>query len=208
MTTTDETDRRSAPLALEVSFEQVEPDLPTLSELASVLGVLAGAVTIAEETTWLREPRFPIRYTDAPGQFISGRVAELVHVRKLAFGSPLAIVLHLPEAVAASPVAIGFLLYTIKRLYGYPLELRTYHEEQRARLLRAQEICNVLESRSKPTRTSPDDPAKALAELAPGAADALRPGTFQEVETKIARLREAQPANWEMRDGSLAEAQD
>jgi len=74
------------------------------------------------------------------------QAARQLEVRRLCFASPLEIQLHLPEAIVAAPAMFGFVLYAIKRLWGYPIEIRTYLHSRRALLLKAEQECERLQN--------------------------------------------------------------
>jgi len=71
--------------------------------------------------------------------------AEQLELRRLSFASPLEIELYVP-AVLLVPAALGFVLYAIKRIWAYPIELKIYEEKQRARLIAAQRERERLET--------------------------------------------------------------
>lgn len=64
-------------------------------------------------------------------------VADTLEIRRLSLASPLDLQVLLPYAMLA-PAALGFVLYAIKRVWTFPIELRIHEEKQRARLLAAQ----------------------------------------------------------------------
>jgi WD40 repeat protein len=61
-------------------------------------------------------------------------VATQLEVRRVSFASPLDLLLQLPQSLLTVPAAFGFVLYAIKRLWGYPLELRVHSAELRLQL--------------------------------------------------------------------------
>jgi hypothetical protein len=63
--------------------------------------------------------------------------AAVTQVKHLSFGS-LELQLNIPEAIATAPAMFGFVLYAIKRLLGYPVEVRTYLQDRQIQLLEAE----------------------------------------------------------------------
>lgn len=108
-----------------------------------------------------------------PWTLLGGPIAGLLEVRQLSLASPLEIQLHVPGAVLAAPAVFGFVLYAIKRVWGYPIEVRSYLAERRRQLLEAELECERLE-----------------------AGDEV-------AETQVSVMRGALPADWKMTDAVL-----
>ena len=53
------------------------------------------------------------------------------------------------EALVTASLGLGLLLYALKRIWAYPLELQTYQAKRRAELLAAQHECERLATRPK-----------------------------------------------------------
>jgi hypothetical protein len=91
-------------------------------------------------------PTDPPTRLDAPA---SGRLARDgaadVKVARISFASPFEILVHFPGVLVSAPSALGFIMYTIKRLAGFDLEVKSYRERQRAALMAAQDECARLE---------------------------------------------------------------
>lgn len=85
------------------------------------------------------------RLRAAAWKSLGSATAEQLALRRLSFASPLELELYVP-AVLLAPAALGFVLYAIKRIWAYPIELRVYQEKQRARLLAAQQERERLEA--------------------------------------------------------------
>jgi hypothetical protein len=71
--------------------------------------------------------------------------ANDVQLRRMSLASPLELELHLRELIIATPLAFGFLLYAIKRLAGFPLEVRLHRAELRVQLEAAARVCKQME---------------------------------------------------------------
>ncbi len=72
------------------------------------------------------------------------RTAAQLQVQRLYLASPLELTFLIPAALLTTR-AFGFVLYAIKRLWGFPLEIRVYRESLRAQLLKAEQECQRLE---------------------------------------------------------------
>ncbi len=97
-----------------------------------------------------------------------------------------------------APFALGLVMYAIKRLYGFPLELKVHRAQLKARVIRAQAICDALEQLHN---------ARNLAE----ANEAHRDLSLEErraastLDSELRELQTAMPRRWIATDGALAD---
>jgi hypothetical protein len=102
-------------------------DDETLADLGLAMAVAEGATD----------------HEDEPGRPWVGRHAVLV--RHLSLGSPFEVVVQLGPIVAASASALATILFAVKRLFGYDLELKTYRQERRREYLSAKREADQAE---------------------------------------------------------------
>lgn len=107
-------------------------------DVAHALTTAGWLVGLARGTA-LREGR-----DTAPTREADALAPELVKVQ---YGSPLVLLMQLPEEVCRDVIALSVVVYGVKRLWGIPLEVRTHLEEQRARLFEAQERALLAEQK-------------------------------------------------------------
>jgi hypothetical protein len=120
--------------------------------------------------SWRPPSRKPVWMTfDTPA-------ATELRIRRLSLASPLELVLHLPVAIAAVPPTLGFVLYAIKRLWGFDVEVRLHRTQLQAELLEAEQECRRL-----------------IADPPPAA------------QARVETLRRQLPGSWEMTDGVLSD---
>jgi hypothetical protein len=74
-------------------------------------------------------------------------------VRRLRFESPLFLSVEVPRAVVESALTVGFLMYALKRAWGFDLELRTHRSDLQRRFVEAQERVLLAERRYKQLQT-------------------------------------------------------
>jgi len=68
-----------------------------------------------------------------------------VDVRRVRYASPLEVALVVPAAILVTKSALALLLFGVKRVYGYDLELRAHREEQRAAFYDARALAEEAE---------------------------------------------------------------
>ncbi len=96
-----------------------------------------------------------------PWTSLGDEVASELGVRRLSYVNPLEVQLHLPEAVIAAPVMLGFILYALRRLSTVDLDIRVDRAELRARLAAAEQEARGLAENPVATRLT-DEMDRAL----------------------------------------------
>lgn len=93
-------------------------------------------------------------------------------------------------------MALGILMYSIKRLYGFPLELRSYREEHRARLLEAEELCDRIERLLAARELEGSIEVEKSEEAPPG---------IHRIDDDLRGLQSIRPRDWTMTEGAITE---
>ncbi|MEJ7785993.1 MAG: hypothetical protein WKF96_14400 [Solirubrobacteraceae bacterium] len=123
----------------ELAVDRAHPGM--ILALAVVEHGNAPLIVSAGRDGGLRSWRVPPRVAGSLG----GPLAAQLEVRRISLASPLEFGVLVP-AMATVPAVLGFVLYAIKRLWTFPVELRTHKLEMRRKLREAEEELERLEA--------------------------------------------------------------